>query len=217
MKVNSRFDQKAKELDEHPVIRDIALKFSQTLKKSVPISKETRLLDFGCGSGLVGMHLHQDSGSIAMVDSSKGMLNILRDKIDRNNISNMTVMNCSIHEISAESEMFDIIYMNNVLHHIEDLPEFFQQISMLLKPSGHVCVGDLTKEDGTFHDDNTDVKHFGFEEHESRRILEECGFTDIRWEQYYLVKKPDKSGCIHDYPLFFMSAIKAQQSSLSLS
>lgn len=48
--MNNRFDQKAKELDSHPVIRDIALKFSQTLKKNVHISENMHLLDFGCGS-----------------------------------------------------------------------------------------------------------------------------------------------------------------------
>ncbi|MDA3797948.1 MAG: class I SAM-dependent methyltransferase [Kiritimatiellae bacterium] len=75
--MNNRFDQKAKEMDGNPTIRDVALKFSQVLKEEVQLTTESKLLDYGCGSGLIGMHLYKDVSSIVMLDSSAGMLELL--------------------------------------------------------------------------------------------------------------------------------------------
>jgi tRNA (cmo5U34)-methyltransferase len=207
--MNSRFDQKAKELDEHPVIRDIAFKFSQTLKTNVSLSDDMHILDYGCGSGLIGIHLYKEVGLLVMIDSSEGMLDILRDKIVQHNISNMKIINSSVYKFSSEAETYDVVYMNNVLHHIDDIVRFLRKITLILKPGGYLCLGDLIREDGTFHDDNTDVKHFGFDENELSNILKKIGLNNIRLEEYYVINKPDKSGTMREYPLFFMSAVKA--------
>jgi len=45
------FDKKAQELDQHPIMREIALKFFNTLSTHIPLSPEYRMLDYGCGSG----------------------------------------------------------------------------------------------------------------------------------------------------------------------
>lgn len=55
--MKNRFDQKAKEPDEHPIVRDTALKFSQTLRNHAPVSGNTHILDYGFCSGLIDMHL----------------------------------------------------------------------------------------------------------------------------------------------------------------
>jgi len=50
--VSKRFDEKARELDAHPVMREIALSFSRILSAHVHLSKNFNVLDYGCGSGL---------------------------------------------------------------------------------------------------------------------------------------------------------------------
>ena len=89
--MSKRFDEKARELDAHPVMREIALSFSRTLSTHVPLSQNFHVLDYGCGSGLIGMHLYSAVKSMTMMDSSEGMLNVLKEKIQKDNISNMMV------------------------------------------------------------------------------------------------------------------------------
>ena len=207
--MNNRFDQKAKELDSHPVINDVASTFARTLKEHIPLSKGMHVMDYGCGSGLIGMHLYKDIGTLTMVDSSEGMLNLLEGKISQHGISNMHVMKSTIQEASLKAASFDIIYMNNVLHHISDITSFFNMLHPLLKSGGYLCIGDLKKEPGTFHTDNTDVAHFGFLETDLSATLLSCDFINPEWADFYIVKKPDSSGRLIDYPLFFMKATKA--------
>ncbi|CAK8724090.1 hypothetical protein GMJAKD_13585 [Candidatus Electrothrix aarhusensis] len=207
--MSKRFDQKARELDEHPVMREIALKFSQTFLTHVPLTQNCNILDYGCGSGLIGMHLYLNAKSIIMMDTSEGMLNILKEKIQKNDISNMEIMNCELEKAQIEPKSSDVIYMNNVLHHIEDVSAFLTVAKKILKPKGYLCIGDFEKEDGSFHDDNSDVRHFGFEEHEIDKYLANCSLKKIKRERYYTIKKPDNSGQMQQYPLFFISAIKA--------
>jgi ubiquinone/menaquinone biosynthesis C-methylase UbiE len=207
--MSKRFDTKAQELDEHPIMREIALEFSRMLSVHVPLSQRFRVLDYGCGSGLIGMHLYSNVGSLTMMDSSEGMLDILNEKIEKEHISNMKVMNCALEESKIESSTFDLIYMNNVLHHIENATSFLKSIKNLLKPNGHLCIGDFEKEDGSFHEDNSDVHSFGFDEHEIDEYCIECGLEKITRKRYYTIKKPNQSGVIQEYPLFFVTTIKA--------
>ena len=209
MAMNNRFDQKARAMDEHPVIREIALHFSEALKKAVPFSEKMHVLDFGCGSGLVSMHLYQEVGSLVMMDSSTGMLEILQEKIAQHGVTNMQVVNSSVLESLPDAESFDVIFMNNVLHHIDDVTGFLGALCRKLKPGGHLCLGDLKKEDGTFHEDNTGVKHFGFEVLKLGPVLKASGLTDLRWEDYFVVTKPRGDNSVRDYPLFFVAACKA--------
>lgn len=168
-----------------------------------------QLLDFGCGSGLVAMHLYKEAGSVVLLDSSTGMLNVLREKIGRHHISNMKVIQGEIDDPSLEAGSFDLIYMCNVLHHIEDVPPLLDKLRRLLTPDGHLCIGDLVKESGAFHQDHTAVWHFGFEKSELCETVRSSGFGNIHWEEYHTIRKPDPTGTMREYPLFFMSAVKA--------
>ena len=49
----SPVDQKAQEMDAHPVIREMAVRYAETLKTHVDLYSEMNVLDFGCGSGLI--------------------------------------------------------------------------------------------------------------------------------------------------------------------
>ncbi|HIP50289.1 MAG TPA: class I SAM-dependent methyltransferase [Candidatus Pacebacteria bacterium] len=210
MQKQNKFDEKARMLDEHPIIRDIALKFSQTMKKNITIKKSFHALDYGCGSGLIGMHIYSDIDNLVMMDTSHGMLEILHEKINKKNISNIEMINKDIYEYDFNNEQFDLIYMNNVLHHIENISKFTIKIASILKPNGYLCIGDLNSENGTFHDDNSDVKHFGFEEVELNNILKDSGFKNIKYEEYFIVKKPDNIGNLDNYSMFFMHANKSR-------
>ena len=202
------FDKKAQELDQHPIMREIALKFFNTLSTHIPLSPEYRMLDYGCGSGLIGMYLYPFVNSITMMDSSTVMLDILEEKIKENNIQNMEVINSDLKSSPISDGSFDVIYLNNVLHHIEDVESFLKLVNQNLKPKGSLCIGDFEKEDGSFHEDNADVKHFGFDEAEINKYFHNSSLQILKNERYYTIKKPDKLGEMKEYPLFLATTIK---------
>ena len=119
--MKNRFDEEARKIDARPATREVALQFSRTLKHHVPLSGAESVLDFGCGTGLVGMHLYNDVNSMVMMDSSLGMLEVLKEKIATQAVSNMNIIHGTIDNIIGKYDPFDLIYMSNVLHHIRDV------------------------------------------------------------------------------------------------
>ena len=206
--MSERSKQEARVFDEYPLLREMALKFAEQVKKRAPLSTKSNLLDCGCGSGLVGMHLYEDVASIVMMDTAEAMLDILNDKISRYNIRNMRVIHSDLQGAALHAEKFDVIYMNNVLHHIEDITGFLTDLCRLLKQEGCLCLGDLCVEDGSFHGDIEGVYHCGFDENQLGQLLRNLGLVDIHWEEYYVFTKSAATGTVRDYPVFFMSGIK---------
>jgi predicted TPR repeat methyltransferase len=49
--------------------------------RAVPLSADMDVLDFGCGTGLVGMSIRPHVRSLTCVDNSSGMLEELRKKV----------------------------------------------------------------------------------------------------------------------------------------
>jgi 2-polyprenyl-3-methyl-5-hydroxy-6-metoxy-1,4-benzoquinol methylase len=98
---------------------------------------------------------------------------------------------------------FDAVISSMVMHHIPDTKALFERIRSLLNDGGRIAFADLYKEDGSFHDDNSGVHHFGFEPDSLKTLLEATGFTDIAFHTAYTFQKAK------EYPVFLMTARKA--------
>ena len=91
MTTQNPFDGMAWAWDNNPRIIKMAATFAAHIKQHIPLTDCNKALDFGCGTGQVSMHLHTMIGSVAMVDTSTGMLDVLRHKIVQNSIDNMHI------------------------------------------------------------------------------------------------------------------------------
>ncbi|MFP3380692.1 class I SAM-dependent methyltransferase, partial [Bacillus sp. SIMBA_069] len=78
-------------------------------------------IDFGCGTGLVGMSLLNDFHSVLFLDTSQNMINQIRQKISDFDIQNVDTL-CFDFEKEALSDLHvDYIFMAQVLLHIHDV------------------------------------------------------------------------------------------------
>ena len=141
------FDEAAKTWDEKPSRVENAQKVGSAILEFLPVSKRWRALEIGAGTGLLTFYLQPYLGEIVAVDSSRGMVEVLK-------------------EMDAETQLpegkFNLIFLHMTLHHVKDVLSLFKKLRGLLLPGGFLAVGDLLKEDGTFHKDNSSVFHFGF-------------------------------------------------------
>ena len=78
--MNDTFAEKAKMWDSNPQVMALADLFSAELNKIVPDHSGLAILEFGCGTGLVGLRYAEKAASLDMVDASPAMLDVLRDK-----------------------------------------------------------------------------------------------------------------------------------------
>lgn len=94
------------------------------------------------------------------------------------------------------------------LHHIPDITKILKTFYNLTKNNGYLCIGDLDKEDGSFHSEFSDFKgHHGFDQQVLKNILLECGYKNVTSSIFYTVKKQVQNRTL-SYPVFCMTAKK---------
>jgi ubiquinone/menaquinone biosynthesis C-methylase UbiE len=204
----TNFDERAKDWDSDPKKVERARVVADAIRRTVPLSKEMTALEYGCGTGLLSFALQQDLGQITLADTSRGMLDVLHEKITKAEVTNMHPVQLNLLSDPIPAGHYDLTYSLMVLHHIEDVPTVLSRFHDLLVPGGTLLVADLDKEDGSFHTDGSTDVHLGFDHHELQRMVEEAGFGNIAFTTAYEIKKQIGNG-EKTFPVFLMKAQKA--------
>ena len=114
------FDSRAKDWDEVPGRVERANAVAAAIREQVALSRAMKALEYGCGTGLLSFALQAELGSITLADSSSGMLEVLREKIARGGITNMSPFRLDLAVDPVPAERFDLVYTLMTLHHIPD-------------------------------------------------------------------------------------------------
>lgn len=208
--MQNRFDQIAASWDQDAERARLHKKIGEALVDAVPVSSDMRALDFGCGTGTMAFMLAGKLGRIDAVDTSAGMIDELNRKLTGANApDNIFPLKTELHADAFPAVQFDLIYTVLALHHIEDVESLIHIFSRLLKPGKHLALIDLDQEDGTFHDDNTGIHHFGFEQQTMTEMLQKNGFGNIEISFPVARRRENPDGTVREYPIFLITAVKA--------
>jgi ubiquinone/menaquinone biosynthesis C-methylase UbiE len=200
----AHFDTKARQWDENPVFRERGLKIAEAIRKAVPLHRRMSALDYGCGTGLLSFPLKDELGDILLADSSSGMLDVVAEKIDAQEVGNMTPVRLDLLVDPPPAQRFDLIVTSMTLHHVPDTGHILRIFHDLLQPGGYLCIADLDQEDGSFHGPEIDV-HPGFDRADLSRRVGQAGFTDVGFQTVFSIAKERETGT-RDYPVFLMTA-----------
>jgi ubiquinone/menaquinone biosynthesis C-methylase UbiE len=201
------FDNKAREWDSNPVFLDRANKIAEAIRAAGPRSTSMTALDYGCGTGLLSFPFKDELGRITLKDTSTGMLDVLREKIAAQGVTNMIVRQTDLTCDPLPDERYDLIYSSMTLHHIPNTNHILEVFHNLLNPGGVLCIADLDKEDGSFHGEGFDVHH-GFERGDLEARTRTAGFAEVGFSTVFEIVKQQENGD-RAYPVFLMAARKA--------
>jgi ubiquinone/menaquinone biosynthesis C-methylase UbiE len=202
------FDQKAKDWDKDQQRVERASAFAHEIVKFLGNKKTDKALEFGSGTGLVSFSLKDRFRSITLADNSAGMIEVLTEKIRKENISNMKPLLIDLFKNRTALSGFDIIYTLLTLHHIKDIPKTIEIFKSILNPGGYVCIGDLVTEDGSFHHKDPEFDgHKGFDTEKLNKLLIRNGFR-IEFETIFAVIEREHNQIIKKYPLFLIIGTK---------
>ena len=201
----TNFDERAKDWDSDPKKVERARVVADAIRNTIPLTKEMKALEYGCGTGLLSFALQPDLGEITLADVSEGMLDVLGEKIDRAGVTNMHPVRLDLLSDPLPAGRYDLTYSLMVLHHIDNVKKVLSGFYDLLVPGGTLLVADLDKEDGSFHTDGSTDVHPGLERDELQRMVEEAGFGNISFTTAYEIQK--KIGNEEKvFPVFLMAA-----------
>lgn len=196
---NNVFEQLAKKYDTEKQI-ELSKVIVEEVKLELQDSKSKSLLDYGCGTGLVGLKLSEQVGSVLLVDSSKEMLEIVKNKISKKEITNSNVLLSDFTESTSELSA-DIVLVSLVLLHIPDTKKILRELFSILNDGGKLIIVDFDKNDQVSHP----KIHNGFSHESLESILSEIGFKSINIKSFYqgsnIFMKQDAS-------MFIASSIK---------
>lgn len=201
------FDNYAKTWDTDERI-DRAKIVAKEISNSIDINRKYSAMEFGCGTGLVSFNLYDRFKSITLVDSSKGMIDILESKIDKYKVNNMFPYHLDILSGNSIDMKFDVIYNSMVLHHVPDTQAIIKTFYELLNEDGYICIVDLDEEDGSFHKNYLDYDgHNGFSQEDLKNLLVNAGFKDVESNTFFYGEKIMGEEKVN-YSLFLMKARK---------
>ena len=203
---SNRFDTAAAEWDQKQRRVDLAAAIAAGIA-ALPLHQEMEALEYGCGTGLVGLALAPRLGSLIAADSSPGMLATLSDKIAAQGITNVRPLLLDLHSQDCPQQ-FDLIFSAMTLHHIDDVELILDKIVHGLKPGGIVALADLDTEDGSFHRDNpTGVMHHGFDRVHLAGVLRRLGLGTIESSTVHTIMKENAAGAKQPFPVFLLTAV----------
>ncbi len=199
MSGTNRFDEAAASWDS-PQRVALARGVAEAIVRSVELSKDLDVLDFGCGTGLLTLALQPLVRRVTGADSSSGMLDVLRQKVESQGLANVEIVRLDPGAPLSLEGRFHVIVSSMAMHHVPDLAPLFSRFHEHLVPGGWVALADLDREDGSFHEDVRDVFHQGFERSEIETRLTAAGFVALEARTATVVRK--ERG---DYPVFLIS------------
>lgn len=111
------------------------------IEKNAPYGK---ILDFGCGSGVMLPFLVQHSQHVAAIDIDLLPLERIKKHIPLSpNVEVLDANHISISQFARAS--FDMINALDVLEHVSDLPRTLSELIRLLKPGGQLIISGPTE------------------------------------------------------------------------
>jgi tRNA (cmo5U34)-methyltransferase len=199
------FDEHSATWDENPRRITMVNKVSDVIFKEIGFKKTDKILDYGCGTGLLGYRLLEKVGAVTFCDTSDGMLEQVKKKKEFFGYLNVSIVKADLLKDNIP-ETFDLIFSMLVLHHVEDIKGILLNFSAQLKKNGVFCWIDLDKEDGSFHGDDS-IPHFGFENEPTIQLLKEAGFETTFYSNELIIQK-EVGIELRDFPLFVLIAKK---------
>lgn len=160
---------------------------AEEISKLIQVKKQYIALEFGCGTGLLSFCLNDKFEMITLVDTSKGMIDVLNSKIEKCKVNNMKAYQIDINKNhSLPENSYDIIYTSMALHHIIDTETTIRNLYRLLKKDGYLCIIELDEDDGSFHKEEKDFNgHNGFNQNRLKNLLLEVGVREVKSNTFY--------------------------------
>jgi 2-polyprenyl-3-methyl-5-hydroxy-6-metoxy-1,4-benzoquinol methylase len=176
------------------------------LLRQVQPTRGMDVLDYGCGTGLLGLFLLPHVRSVTGADSSSGMLQVLEEKIQTGSLQRMRTEKLDLRLDPTPESRYHLIVANMVMHHIDDIDVLLAAFHRMLFPGGFLAIADLDTEPGLFHRPEVveSVYHHGFERRTLMDRLYRVGLIDVKDVTVHVIRKPVANGETREFPVFLI-------------
>ena len=120
------------------ITSQIAAEFDRDLKTAKPFTG-LRLLDIGCGGGLLAEPMARLGATVVGADAAAGNIPVAQVHAAQSGL-NIDYRNTTAEALAAAGEQFDVVLNMEVVEHVADPATYLTACQRLLKPCGlHIC------------------------------------------------------------------------------
>ena len=123
-------------------IKENIIKTFKLKNKKNPL-KNIKILDIGCGGGLISEPICRLGAKVTAIDASEKNISVAKLHSLKNNLKINYI--CTSPEKLKSKEKFDVILNMEIVEHVENVDFFLKSCSRLLKKNGIMFVATLNK------------------------------------------------------------------------
>jgi 2-polyprenyl-6-hydroxyphenyl methylase/3-demethylubiquinone-9 3-methyltransferase len=120
------------------ITSQIAGEFDRDLKAELPF-KGLRILDIGCGGGLLAEPMARLGADVVGADAAEGNIPVAKVHAEQSGLT-IDYRHTTAEAMAAAGEQFDAVLNMEVVEHVASPPDYLRACHDLLKPGGlHIC------------------------------------------------------------------------------
>ena len=138
-------DEYIKVLDDPE--RDASQKPDEVVR-ALDLKPGATVADLGAGTGYFTVRLAGPvgpQGRVLAVDIDPKLLDRVRDRAAGRKLANVQTLLASPEDSHLMANSVDLVFICNVIHHIENRPSYYQSLGLALKPGGRLAIVDFHK------------------------------------------------------------------------
>jgi ubiquinone/menaquinone biosynthesis C-methylase UbiE len=113
--------------------------YERSIRKACAVvSPDQCVLEVGCGTGILSLGVAPHVAKVIGTDISPEMIDVARDKAQRQGISNVEFRVGDGYSLAFEDGSFDTVLLLNTLHIVKEPEAVLREVHRLLKPSGYL-------------------------------------------------------------------------------
>lgn len=176
---------------------------ARTIEAAIQIPPGCRAIEVGAGTGLLGLALRDQLGTLVLADTSDGMLAEAARKVNDGGLAGVSTAHFDLaSDAPPAGGPFDLVLSLLLLHHVKETRAALAGMHRLLDVGGQVAAIDLDTEDGSFHDTGSEgVHHHGFDRARLAELARDVGFEDVNVGNGTPIDDDDRR-----YPMFLLTA-----------
>lgn len=125
-------------------IRDkVSAHFGRDPRAHQPLSG-LRVLDIGCGGGLLSEPVARMGASVVGADASEKNIGIARTHAEQSGVA-VDYRAVTAEQLAADGEQFDVVLNMEVVEHVADVAFFMETCASLVKPGGLMFVATINR------------------------------------------------------------------------
>ena len=119
---------------------------AEEISKAFTIDSKLKILDVGCGGGLISEPFAKMGASVSAIDASEKNISVAKIHAQQSGLT-INYQSTSVEKMTEidNYEKFDVVLALEVIEHVADVESFIKHCSKLVKPGGLLFIATINR------------------------------------------------------------------------